>query len=69
MTETEDNIEWLQSLALARNDIAKAAIAYVYAVDHLPRRDQTERLNQLREAVRKAWVATVGSQPDGVGSR
>jgi hypothetical protein len=53
VTESEENIEWLQSLALARNEIVKAALAYVYAVDHLPRRDQTERLNRLREAVRK----------------
>lgn len=35
------------------SDIAKAAVAYVYAVDHQTRKDQTEALKKLREAVRR----------------
>ena len=51
--KAEDNIEWLQSLALARNDIAKAAIEYVKAMDLGTRKDQTDSLKRLREAVRR----------------
>lgn len=57
MTETDENIEWLQSLALARNEICKEAIAYIKALDIGARKDQTDTLARLREAVRKlgAW--------------
>lgn len=53
MTDTEQNIEWLQSLALARNEICQEAISYVRALDLGTRKDQTDAIQRLRAAVRK----------------